>query len=349
MTSDWRVIDAPLTRAACDRCGLAARPLPSPSDAAALFHTDYTLYAHPPGEPRERARQEAYAAWIAAAVPAAPARVLDVGCGNGSLLIALRAHYPQAEMLGCDPSAASVAWGDEHGLRLWQGAAESLSPDLQADLVVAVNVIEHTTDPLAFIGAVSGALAKGGTLVLVCPDGARPGVELLIADHLFSFAPGHVETLLARAGMCPVAAGAAPGALGAFRLVAARRAPNVAVPDPPAQVADSIRRSYLTRWKDLDAHLVDRVKRPAVCFGASEAAGLLRAYAPNTWTRISACTADGAPRGVFGSLPLVPLDEVRGDHTVLLGVRPADQPRVAERLRARFAGVATWYDLVDDA
>ena len=33
--------------------------------------------------------------------------------------------------------------------------------------------------------------------------------------------------------------------------------------------------------------------------------------------------------------------------TVLVGVRPGDQPRVAERLAARFRRVVTWYDLVD--
>jgi hypothetical protein len=34
------------------------------------------------------------------------------------------------------------------------------------------------------------------------------------------------------------------------------------------------------------------------------------------------------------------------EETVLVGVRPSDQARVAERLRHRFARVVTWYDLV---
>jgi hypothetical protein len=95
-----------------------------------------------------------------------------------------------------------------------------------------------------------------------------------------------------------------------------------------------------------------------VCFGAGEAAGLLRAYAPRVWSSVRACTADDVPavasakagesRDTFGDLPLVPLDSVASHETVLVGVRPIDQPRVAARLAARFPRVVTWYDLVND-
>jgi hypothetical protein len=85
-----------------------------------------------------------------------------------------------------------------------------------------------------------------------------------------------------------------------------------------------------------------------VCFGAGEAAGLLRAYAPRAWASVRACTVDGDSRGGFGALSMIPLDSVPAGETILVGVRPADQPHVAERLAARFARVVTWYDLVDD-
>jgi hypothetical protein len=84
----------------------------------------------------------------------------------------------------------------------------------------------------------------------------------------------------------------------------------------------------------------------AVCFGAGEAAGLLRAYAPGSWSLVTACTFDGAAGGTFGELPIVPLDDVSADTTLVLGVRPADQPRLVERLQARFPRVVAWYDLV---
>jgi hypothetical protein len=91
------------------------------------------------------------------------------------------------------------------------------------------------------------------------------------------------------------------------------------------------------------------MKGPTVCFGAGEAAGLLRAYAPRAWASVRACTFDGAPPGRFGELPIIPLDAVADGADVLVGVRPSDQARLAERLGARFRRVVTWYDLVDDS
>jgi SAM-dependent methyltransferase len=348
MASDWRVVTEPLARHACDVCGLARR-WPGAAASDALYASGYELYAHAPGEARERARQEQYAAWIAEAMATAPAQVLDVGCGNGSLLRALAGRWPEARLLGCDPSAESVAHGAGADLRLWQGTASNLPSGAVSDLVVSVNVIEHTHDPLAFLGELRGATAGGGTLVIVCPDGSRPNLELLFADHVFSFAPAHLRALCRRAGMEVVATGPAPGDLGPFQMVVARPAaqapPAGAPPAHPAVPAG--RAAYLAAWAALDDALLVRTGEAIVCFGAGEAAGLLRAYVPRTWARVRACTIDGQASGRFGALQIVPLDEVDRDATLLVGVRPLDQPRVAERLRRRFPRVATWYDLLD--
>jgi hypothetical protein len=119
--------------------------------------------------------------------------------------------------------------------------------------------------------------------------------------------------------------------------------------DPPTQqptVLRTAQEAYLRAWAHLDAALMQRLPPEVVCFGAGEAAGLLRAYAPGTWARVRLCTTDEAGSGGFGDLRRQPLTEVAADTTILVGVRPQDQAAVAERLRARFAQVVTWYDLV---
>jgi SAM-dependent methyltransferase len=227
MTSDWRVVDAPLDRRACDTCGVAWRP-PMPP---AFFESQYGLYAHAPGVPREAARQALYAGWIADQLSQAPGRIVDVGCGNGSLLLALRDVWPDAELGGCDLSAEGVAHGAAHGLRLWRGGIGDRSvfgvgeagASVDADLVVSVNVIEHTADPVAFLVGLREALDGGGTMIVVCPDGGRPGVELLMADHVHSFAAGHLRTLMDRAELEVVGQSIAPAALGEFQMVVARK------------------------------------------------------------------------------------------------------------------------------
>jgi SAM-dependent methyltransferase len=351
MASDWRVVEEPLARWSCDTCGLAVRQPSRGTDM--LFESEtYSLYAHPPGEARELARQALYADWIASIVTTPPTQVLDVGCGNGSLLLALRSKWPNARLIGCDPSPASVAHGAANGLELWQGTAADLPASAMSDTVVSINVIEHTPDPLAFLGLLAGATAPDGTLVIVCPDGSRPNVELLIADHLFSFHPHHLRLLCERHGLAVEFAGPAPEALGPFQMIAARPAATHSSPTTahrPSDLAsvELARRRFLQAWADLDARLVARLPESVVCFGAGEAAGLLRAYAPQAWSRIRACTLDGDAHGHFGALPLVSLDSIEATEPLLVAVRGQDQQRVAERLRSRFSRVETWDDLTE--
>ena len=347
MASDWRIVNEPLARELCSACGLIRRR-PTASTDASFYASGYALYAHPPGDPREKSRQEEYARWIAQATGRRPRRVLDVGCGNGSLLRALRTYWPDAEMLGCDPSRESIAQGYGSDLRLWTGTASTLPSDVSVDLVIAVNVIEHTTDPISFLTALRATLQPDGMLVIVCPDGARPGLDLLFVDHVFSFGREHIGTLLSRAGLQRLGASQAPRSLGAFQMAIGRRrdATQMKAISAPPRTEDVTR--YLEQWKKLDERLQPRIEGPLVCFGAGEAAGLLRAYAPRTWSPVRACAIDGKPQGRFGDLPVIPIDAVTSDAQVLVAVRPSDQPRLAGRLGARFRRVVTWYDLVDE-
>ena len=239
--------------------------------------------------------------------------MLDVGCGNGSLLRALRTYWPDAELLGCDPSRESIAQGYGGDLRLWTGTASNLPSDVSVDLVIAVNVIEHTTDPMAFLTALRAVLQPDGMIVIVCPDGARPGLDLLFVDHVFSFGREHLGTLLSRAGMQRLGASQAPPSLGAFQMAIGRRrdATQTKALHAPTRVEDVTR--YLERWQQLDDRLQTRIEGAGGLLRCGEAAGLLRAYAPRAWASVRACATDGSPRGRFGDLPLIPIDAVTKD------------------------------------
>src|SRR2546422_4987191 len=344
MASDLRVLDVPLGKAVCLRCGLIARTTPL---AGSIFASGYALCAHAPGDGLEAARYTQYAGWIASQLAGAPRSVLDVGCGNGSLLLELGKVWPGARLSGCDPSAEAVGYGRAAGLELWAGTLDD-TPDVAADLVVSVNVLEHTDDPLAFLSALRRRVAPGGIAAVVCPDASRPGLELLIADHLVSLAPAHLRALLARSGWHVDTMAAAPAALGEFQLAMGRPAAAALDADLPPPGHSRLAWRYLEHWSALDARLLERIGAGnVVCFGAGEAAGLLRTYVPRTWSRVSACTTDAATAGAMvGDRPVLPLDEVDPAAVLLLGVRPADQPPLAQRLSRSHPQVVTWYDLI---
>jgi SAM-dependent methyltransferase len=355
MASDWRVLPRPLRKRACAGCGLVTIA-PSMTPRERLFDDGYALYAHPPADAgRERERLQQYAGWIGDALERSgavrpPEAVLDVGCGNGSLLLALQERWPAARVAGCDPSRESAAYAASAGLDVWQGSSATLPAGRQVDLVVSVNVLEHTEDPDAFLRQLRGALAPDGTLVVICPDGRVPGVELLIADHLHSFTPEHVRQLVSRAGLATRSIEPAPSILGSFQMAVAStgRAP-VTLASETGSLMISLKAAYLQRWASLDGQLVSRLRSRGVsCFGMGETAGLLRAYAPQTWQHVRAITADDVGGSTaFGTLPVVPLGQLPRNEPLLLGVRPQDQPAVAKRLSSRAAEIITWYDLVE--
>jgi len=108
-----------------------------------------------------------------ARTPLAGKRALDVGCGAGLLTEPLARLGAAAT--GIDAAAENIAAARVHaaaqGLAIdyRTGGIESLGGE-HFDLVVSMEVIEHVSDPAAFIAGLAGALDEGGLLVLSTPN-----------------------------------------------------------------------------------------------------------------------------------------------------------------------------------
>ncbi len=105
--------------------------------------------------------------------PLAGKTAIDVGCGAG-LLVEPLARLG-ARMTGIDAAPENIGAARAHaeatGLDIdyVAGGIENL-PGRSFDLVTSMEVIEHVTDPAAFVGALAGALAEGGLMVLSTPN-----------------------------------------------------------------------------------------------------------------------------------------------------------------------------------
>jgi len=105
-----------------------------------------------------------------------PERVLDVGCGSGTLLKALRRTLPNSALTGVDMSEEmlSVARAKlDHDVKLQRGFAEALPfADGSFDLVVSTSVFHFIRAPGQALGEFARVLRPGGRVLITdwCHD-----------------------------------------------------------------------------------------------------------------------------------------------------------------------------------
>lgn len=114
---------------------------------------------------------------LAARLPFAPSRILDVGCGSGVWGLALGARHPEARVTGLDLPAVLEAFrahAAERGLggridTIAGDAHEVAIPPASFDLAVIANVLRIESEARAsnLIARVAPAVAPGGAILVV--------------------------------------------------------------------------------------------------------------------------------------------------------------------------------------
>lgn len=97
-----------------------------------------------------------------------PEHLLDLGCGSGVLLEALRTRLPEAHLVGMDavPPPLEADWSAVTG----DIAGQLPFHDGSFDIVVAGEVIEHVPHPDRMLGEIRRILSSQGRLVLSTPN-----------------------------------------------------------------------------------------------------------------------------------------------------------------------------------
>jgi SAM-dependent methyltransferase len=133
------------------------------------------------------------------------ARILDVGCGSGSFLLALREQGFE-NLLGVDPFLAQDLDLGE-GVRVLRAGLEQL--ETEWDLMMFHHSFEHVPDPAATLRQIARLLAPGGVCLLrmpvvPCEAWERYGphwVQLDAPRHIFIHSAASLSRLLEPAGL----------------------------------------------------------------------------------------------------------------------------------------------------
>jgi SAM-dependent methyltransferase len=350
MVSDGRILQRPLAKISCLSCGVAFHAEGMSGDEIRTIYDDeYALARWSPKSDAQRAR--AYCNWIRTECPP-PQNILEVGCGSGALLSELLQTWPEANGLGLDP-ALPGSGRSEGRLRLVRGFMEEIPQDgRRFDLIIAVNVIEHTAAPDLFLKALRSHLTPGGQIVIICPDAQPPNLELLFFDHLYSLTPGALHVASTAASLAVRKHAAAPHGIGNFQMLVleAGASPRIAPLATSPSDLHAARHDYLKRWAQLDQTLLDRTPRGSrlLAFGGGQTAALLRTYAPKTWSLIEAIAVDDPSEAWMLGPLAVPYQDVRRrpGSTILVGTSPHMQSAIAERLGGDGLRPITWNDLI---
>jgi 2-polyprenyl-3-methyl-5-hydroxy-6-metoxy-1,4-benzoquinol methylase len=142
-------------------------------------------------------------------------RSLDVGCGAGGLVAALRARAIDATGMDVAEAALGRAAATHPELALIEHSAEDLPWPFEAgtfDLVTAFEVIEHLLRPRRLVHGAAAALRPGGLFALTTPyHGLLKNLALVVArfdrhfavegDHIRFFSDRALRELLESAGL----------------------------------------------------------------------------------------------------------------------------------------------------
>lgn len=200
----WRVV-------ICPRCGTGRLdPLPSPGEIAAFY---------PPAYYGSTGRKfKRYVEWAVRFVAARRVRfmarrvppggrVLDIGCGRGTLLMRLATRG--FEVHGLEVSPAAVEGADPRAqIRIASDLAEAAYPGDYFDLIILWHVFEHLGDPSGTLREVHRILRPGGDVVIAVPNFASwqarwSGPAWFHLDpprHLYHFPAAALQSLLTRSG-----------------------------------------------------------------------------------------------------------------------------------------------------
>lgn len=164
----------------CLSCGLAfLNPRPTLDSIIKLYETDYTLDNKQIVPPRietnkwksliKKFGRKFIGSYTDEIIDYSAGKVLDIGCGNGYVLLSLK--HKGCEVFGIEANRNAVEICSNSGLNVFHGTLEEAHyPDQFFDVVIMSQVIEHLQSPKKTLKEIYRILKPGGRIYIYCPN-----------------------------------------------------------------------------------------------------------------------------------------------------------------------------------
>jgi methionine biosynthesis protein MetW len=126
---------------------------------------------------------------VAKMIPAG-SRLLDIGCGTGSLS-RLLADECGAEVVGVEPDVERAAKASSRGVKVLRGylSAQMIRDAGTFDVALMADVLEHLPSPQEILLLAREALKPRGSVIVSVPNVAHWSVRLCLARGKFEYQP----------------------------------------------------------------------------------------------------------------------------------------------------------------
>jgi 2-polyprenyl-3-methyl-5-hydroxy-6-metoxy-1,4-benzoquinol methylase len=360
MTTSGMIIDEPLSKAHCTKCGNLQRSEVRLLGETDYYETKYNFYSRPGADIFDKSRYVSMAEWIIKSIGSfKPRTILDAGCGRGWMLNAMSEYFPDTILNGIEPSIKDSSIARSLGYDVITGKVDhSLKMKNKYDLIYSTNVIEHTINPKEFLESLSFTLAENGIIVIICPDSTKPSAELMFSDQNYSFIPSNIHEIVKSIELQLVSWKLPPDhyTLREKQLFIIAKTINVSKYFTTDQyikiIPDDLyaaRKDYIMSYVKCDKFLSEQIQnsKAVVNFGTSTWAWLISAYCPNYWGHVDYCaidngTGDFMGKAVIDYKTLSPSDS--------LSIVICASPNIQQHLKTRFENdrfrAVTWNHII---
>ena len=121
--------------------------------------------------------------------------IVDIGCGNGSILRQLAGHGYR-DLSGVEVSDYAVERLRASGINMWRGSIPKLPiPDARFDVVIASQVLEHVIQRRRFVREISRILKPDGRAFIFVPDDCLGPIDE--CEHVIKYTKDSLGRFLA--------------------------------------------------------------------------------------------------------------------------------------------------------